>query len=87
MISDAPVDMTGRANRWLEPTSGEVRIDGEPTRSQPSHFLRRALTPLVDAVPIALMREANYRVARKEGPEPPVAAARWLATGAIAASR
>jgi hypothetical protein len=70
-------------NRLLEPTSGEVRIDGEPTRSQ----LRRALARLVDAIPVALMREANYRVDRKEELEPLVAAARWLATGAVVASR
>jgi osmoprotectant transport system ATP-binding protein len=30
-------------NRLLEPTSGEVRIDGEPTRAQPSHLLRRRI--------------------------------------------
>jgi osmoprotectant transport system permease protein len=50
-------------------------------------LLRRALTPLVDAIPVALMREANYRVDRKQEPEPPVAAARWLATRAVAAQR
>jgi osmoprotectant transport system permease protein len=42
--------------------------------------LRRALEPLVGAIPVELMREANYRVDRKDEPEPPVAAARWLAT-------
>jgi osmoprotectant transport system ATP-binding protein len=30
-------------NRLLEPTSGEVCIDGEPTRSQPPHLLRRRI--------------------------------------------
>ncbi|HJR71783.1 MAG TPA: ATP-binding cassette domain-containing protein [Gammaproteobacteria bacterium] len=30
-------------NRLLEPTSGEVRIGGEPTRSQPPHLLRRRI--------------------------------------------
>ena len=30
-------------NRLLEPDSGEVLIDGEPTRSQPPHLLRRRI--------------------------------------------
>jgi osmoprotectant transport system ATP-binding protein len=30
-------------NRLLEPTSGEVCIGGEPTRSQPPHLLRRRI--------------------------------------------
>ncbi len=30
-------------NRLLEPDSGEVLIDGEPTRSQPPHVLRRRI--------------------------------------------
>jgi osmoprotectant transport system permease protein len=40
--------------------------------------LRRALTPLVDAIPLALMQEANYRVDRERDKETPAAAARWL---------
>jgi osmoprotectant transport system permease protein len=55
-------------------------------RSEDS-LLRRALEPLAGTIPVDLMREANYRVDRKDGPEPPVAAARWLATRAIAPSR
>jgi osmoprotectant transport system permease protein len=50
-------------------------------------LLRRALTPLVDAIPVALMREANYRVDRKDEPEDPVTAARWLANRALAPSQ
>jgi osmoprotectant transport system permease protein len=50
-------------------------------------LLHRALAPLVDAIPVALMREANYRVDRKDEPETPVAAARWLAARAVAASQ
>jgi osmoprotectant transport system permease protein len=42
--------------------------------------LRRALTPLVDAIPLALMQEANYRVDRERDKETPEAAARWLET-------
>jgi osmoprotectant transport system permease protein len=40
--------------------------------------LRRALDPLVGAIPVALMREANYRVDREQDKETPAAAARWL---------
>lgn len=47
--------------------------------------LRRALEPLLDAIPLALMQEANYRVDRDVDKETPAAAARWLA-GRIAAS-
>ena len=46
--------------------------------------LQRALSPLIGASPVTLMREANYRVDREAGKETPAAAARWLAT-AIAA--
>jgi osmoprotectant transport system permease protein len=46
--------------------------------------LQRALSPLIGAIPVTLMREANYRVDREAGKETPAAAARWLAT-AIAA--
>jgi osmoprotectant transport system permease protein len=48
--------------------------------------LRRALEPLVGAIPVELMRAANQRVDRKSEPEPPVAAARWLQARAAAAS-
>ena len=40
--------------------------------------LRRALTPLIDAIPLALMQEANYRVDRERDKETPAAVARWL---------
>jgi osmoprotectant transport system permease protein len=49
--------------------------------------LRRALEPLVGAIPIELMRAANYRVDRKEEPEPPVSAARWLGARVAAVSQ
>lgn len=39
--------------------------------------LRRALEPLLGAIPLALMQEANYRVDRDK--ETPAAVARWLA--------
>jgi osmoprotectant transport system permease protein len=48
--------------------------------------LRRALEPLVGAIPVELMRAANQRVDRRDEPEPPAAAARWLGTRAVAAS-
>lgn len=41
-------------------------------------LLRRALTPLIDAIPVALMREANYRVDRDMDKATPAAAAAWL---------
>jgi osmoprotectant transport system permease protein len=41
--------------------------------------LRRALEPLIDSIPLALMQEANYRVDRERDKETPAAAARWLA--------
>jgi ABC-type sugar transport system ATPase subunit len=31
------------ANRLLEPDAGEVLIDGQPTRTQPPHLLRRRI--------------------------------------------
>ena len=40
--------------------------------------LRVALTPLIDAIPLALMQEANYRVDRERDKETPAAVARWL---------
>ncbi len=48
-------------------------------------LLRRALAPLVGAIPVEVMREANYRVDRRDDPESPVAAARWLASRVSAA--
>jgi osmoprotectant transport system permease protein len=50
-------------------------------------LLRRALAPLVGAIPVEVMREANYRVDRGDNPEPPVAAARWLAMRVLPADR
>jgi osmoprotectant transport system permease protein len=41
--------------------------------------LRRALTPLIGAVPIEQMREANQMVDRDEGKVSPAQAAQWLA--------
>jgi osmoprotectant transport system permease protein len=49
--------------------------------------LHRALQPLVGAIPVALMRAANYRVDRRDEPESPVAAARWLGARLTAAAR
>ena len=40
--------------------------------------LRRALAPLIGAIPLALMQEANYRVDRERDKETPAATARWL---------
>jgi osmoprotectant transport system permease protein len=42
--------------------------------------LRRALQPLIGAIPLALMQEANYRVDRDRDKQTPAAAARWLAS-------
>jgi osmoprotectant transport system permease protein len=42
--------------------------------------LRRALEPLVGAIPLNLIQEANYRVDREAEKETPAAAARWLAS-------
>jgi len=41
-------------------------------------LLRRAVAPLLDAIPVETMREANYLVDRGVNPLPPVSAARWL---------
>ena len=49
-------------------------------------LLRRALTPLIDAIPLALMQEANYRVDRERDKETPAAAARWIETQIAAMS-
>ncbi len=50
-------------------------------------LLRRALTPLVGAIPAQLMREANYRVDRPDDASTPAAAARWLEMQALAGAR
>ena len=44
--------------------------------------LRRALAPLLGAVPIELMREANQRVDRDDNKQSPAQAAQWLANKA-----
>ncbi len=44
--------------------------------------LRAALAPLVGAIPIGLMRQANYLVDRPAGKLTPAQAARWLARAA-----
>ena len=49
-----------------------------PARARDARFLA-ALRPLVGRVPVAAMREANYRVDRDTDKESPEAAARWLA--------
>ncbi len=41
-------------------------------------LLRRAIAPLIDAIPVETMRQANYLVDRRGDQLPPVAAARWL---------
>jgi osmoprotectant transport system permease protein len=41
--------------------------------------LQRALVPLIGAIPLRLMQEANHHVDRDVGKESPAAAARWLA--------
>jgi osmoprotectant transport system permease protein len=52
-----------------------------PARADDADLLR-ALQPLIDAIPIEAMREANLMVDRDEGKTTPAAAAQWLA-GAI----
>jgi osmoprotectant transport system permease protein len=49
-----------------------------PRRGGDARF-RGALAGLIGRIPVAAMREANYRVDRDEGKESPEAAARWLA--------
>jgi len=41
-------------------------------------LLLRAIAPLIDAIPVETMRQANYLVDRSVNPLSPVAAARWL---------
>jgi osmoprotectant transport system permease protein len=50
-------------------------------------LLNRALAPLLDAISVEVMRNANYRVDRGDNPEDPVAAARWLATQVLPENR
>jgi osmoprotectant transport system permease protein len=47
-------------------------------------LLRQALVPLVGAIPLALMQEANHRVDRDRDKATPQLAAQWLA-GEVAA--
>lgn len=49
-----------------------------PSHAQDRRF-QDALRPLLNAIPVAAMREANYRVDRDTAKESPDAAARWLA--------
>jgi ABC-type proline/glycine betaine transport system permease subunit/glycine betaine/choline ABC-type transport system substrate-binding protein len=49
-----------------------------PAHAQDRRFLE-ALAPLVGAIPVAAMREANYQVDRTADKQTPEAAARWLA--------
>ena len=42
--------------------------------------LRRALEPLLGAIPLSVMQEANYRVDRDVDKQSPAAVARWLAS-------
>jgi osmoprotectant transport system permease protein len=49
--------------------------------------LRRALAPLIGAIPIGLMRQANFRVDRPRDKLSPAQAARWLAAAAKLPSR
>jgi osmoprotectant transport system permease protein len=41
-------------------------------------LLMRALSPLIGAIDVEAMREANYRVDRDTDKASPAAAARWL---------
>jgi osmoprotectant transport system permease protein len=49
--------------------------------------LERALRPLVGAIDVDAMREANYRVDRDEDKASPAAAARWLEETRVQAPR
>jgi osmoprotectant transport system permease protein len=49
-----------------------------PARADDARF-RAALRPLIGRIPVAAMREANYRVDRDTDKETPEAAAHWLA--------
>ncbi|WP_028967284.1 ABC transporter permease/substrate-binding protein [Sphingomonas phyllosphaerae] len=49
-----------------------------PSRREDARF-RDALRPLIGRIPVAAMREANYRVDRDRDKQSPEAAARWLA--------
>ena len=69
-------------NRAILPYDAIVLI-AEHRATDP--LLRRALEPLIGAIPVELMREANYRVDRDTGKQTPAAVARWLASSQIAA--
>ncbi|MHA6722039.1 ABC transporter permease/substrate-binding protein [Sphingomonas sp. RS2018] len=49
-----------------------------PGRADDARFVA-AITPLVNAIPVAAMRQANYRVDRPDAKQTPEEAARWLA--------
>ena len=50
-----------------------------PKRAADPRFLA-AIRPLIDAIPVAAMREANYMVDRDTDKRTPEDAARWLAS-------
>ena len=49
-----------------------------PAKAHDRRFIA-ALQPLVGAIPVAAMQQANYRVDRPDDKQSPEAAARWLA--------
>jgi osmoprotectant transport system permease protein len=51
-----------------------------PRRAGDARF-QAALRPLIGAIPVEKMREANYRVDRDAGKQSPDQAALWLADG------
>jgi osmoprotectant transport system permease protein len=59
--------------------SYDALLLASPARAHDARFLA-ALSPLVGAIPVMAMREANYRVDRDGAKSTPDAAARWLAT-------
>ena len=63
--------------------SYEALLLASPKRAQDAAF-RTALAPLVDAIPIERMREANLMVDRDEDKKTPDAAAAWLLAGIAA---
>ena len=50
-------------------------------------LLREALTPLIGAISLEQMQQANHRVDREVGKETPAGAAQWLAQEVGAPSR
>nr|AGU09950.1 Substrate binding domain of ABC-type glycine betaine transport system [uncultured organism] len=63
--------------RHALPSYDAILLAG-PAHAQDPRFLA-ALRPLIRAIPVTAMREANYRVDRDKGKDSPEAAARWLA--------